>query len=392
MIVCEVCCIKVNELDLFTCTMCRYSCCKICCKKYFLTISSEPECISCRVLIDKNEFVNIFKVKWVFGKYVKYKNELLYDKHKALLETTKDDAEKQREINLLEEKRLLLLMKRKLINEELKKTNKELNELKQNKNGIGDIGNRGDIVMCSYGCSEGSLCVVDESYKCMVCSKYTCGRCYIGIGENVGLHKCNIKPCPQCGVNLSKDGGCDLINCINCNIYFKWSSGDIINQNSRFDIPELPEVVNFNTLDLTSVTIEDSIIIRGMYEHIIEFIRFIKINFSNLLSKDNSNIFKKLRIDYLINKISESKFYKQIIKVSKFEHYRLFIINIIINAYNEAINIFNNVKINNESINKLNNIINNTNDKIISITKYLKYNNNIKIHHWFNLNDINAIL
>ena len=383
---CEVCCIECHEYDFYICSVCNYNCCKDCCKKYFLTLSSEPECINCRALINKDELVNVFTVKWIFGKYMKYKNELLYDKQKSLLIISKEDAEKQKKINLINEKRSYLLKERNLINKELKKLNKELNEIKTNKKE--GVGVR---VRCSYGCGECVL--VDESYKCMVCSKYTCGSCYIGIEENVGLHKCNIKPCPQCGVYLSKEGGCDLINCTNCNLNFKWSSDEIINNNGVL-LPELPNMVNFNKLDLASITKEENIIIRGMYEHINEFIRFIKINFLNLLSKDNDNsrFFKTLRIDYLIDKINESKFYKQIIKVSKFENYKQFIINIIINAYNKAINIFNNIKIDKDSINELNNIINNTNNKILSITKFLKYNNNIKIHHWFNINDINVIL
>jgi hypothetical protein len=385
---CRVCCIECHEFDIYTCSMCNYNSCKECCKKYFITLSGEPECINCKVLINKDEFVDIFTIKWVFGKYMKYKNELLYDKQKSLLVTTKDDAEKQNKINLINERRSILLKERKLINEQLKKINKELNNIKTNKNGVKESVN----VLCSYGCNE--VCVlVDESYKCIVCSKYTCGRCNSGIEENIGLHKCNIKPCPQCGIILNKDGGCDLINCTNCNLNFKWNSEEIINNNGVL-LPELPNIVNFNKLDLASINKEDCIIIRGMYEHINEFIRFIKINFLNLLSKDkdNSRFFKKLRINYLINKINEAKFYKQIIKFSKFENYKQFIINIIINAYTDAINIFNNIKIDNNSINKLNNIISNTNNKIISITQYLKYNNNIKIHHWFNLNNINFIL
>ncbi len=76
-------------------------------------------------------------------------------------------------------------------------------------------------------------------------------------------------------------------------------------------------------------------------------------------------------------------------KISKFDNYRLYIINIILNAYDKGLNIFNNI--NNESIYKLNKIIYDTNNNIFKITKYFKYSNNIKIYHWFNLNDIDSL-
>ena len=58
-------------------------------------------------------------------------------------------------------------------------------------------------------------------------------------------------------------------------------------------------------------------------------------------------------------------------------------------TYKKAIEVFNNGK---DYLKELNNIITESNEMIINITKYFKYNNNIKILHWFNLNNIDKLL
>jgi hypothetical protein len=360
--------------------------------------------MNCKTLINKDEFIENFTLKWVFGKYMKYRNKLLFQKQKHLLNSTKGDADFNKKENLIIEKRSVLLKKRKQINKELNDLKAELIQLRRSsvggERGEGDDGDldinirRSDVsinIRCSFECGG----FLDESYKCMNCSKYTCKRCYSNIEDqhmcsNYAVNVYNIsKPCPQCGEFISRDGGCNTINCTNCNIVFNWNSGNIIKEIVYKDIvyKHLP---NFNELNTQSLNNDDIIILRGMYEHIIEFIRLNMINFVKILSNDNINKFKKIRINYLIDKINESEFYKEIIKVSKYENYRLYIINIILSSYNKGLSIFNNI--NDESINELNKIIINTNNKILNITKYFKYSNNIKIHHWFNLNDINFLL
>jgi hypothetical protein len=147
---------------------------------------------------------------------------------------------------------------------------------------------------------------------------------------------------------------------------------------------------SFNKLNTISLTNEDIIILRGMHEHIIEFIRLNMINFINILSNDNIEKLKNIRINFLINKINESKFYNQIMKLYKSDNYRFYIINIILTAFEKAVKVFNNIT--KYSINDLNEIINNSNIKIKEITNFFKYNNKIKILHWFNLNDIESLL
>ena len=147
--------------------------------------------------------------------------------------------------------------------------------------------------------------------------------------------------------------------------------------------------VAFHKLDLSSINIDDKITLQGMHDYIVEFIRFKALKLINILNLNNDNKYKINRINYINNKINKLKFYRNIIKQSKLENYKTYIINIILIAYQKAIEVFNNGK---EYLKELNKIITETNEIIINITKYLKYNNNIKILHWFNLNDIYKLI
>jgi hypothetical protein len=315
---------------------------------------------------------------------MKHRNVLILQTQHSLLPGTKNDADKTKIENTILEKRSNLLKERRLINNQLQVLTAELNQHRRyNKN-----------IRCSYKC-EGFL---DVSYKCNICNKYTCIKCYSGT-DNCNWHDCsnnvinvyNIsKPCPQCGVYIFKDEGCDTINCINCNKCFNWLIYN--NDNNINNINHIPSLLEINQLNTSHLNEDDTIIFKGIYNHIVEFKLFHMNKLLLILNNFNKlDKFKQFRIDYLNDKINKIQFDKQIIKLSKFENYRMHISNIILDAYNKAINIINN-NINNNIINELNIIIKMTNNYILSINKYFKYTNNIKIYHWFNLNDIDFFI
>lgn len=380
---CIICYEDVSNNYIFTCVICNYNCCINCCHKYFLTLSGEPECINCKHIINKVDLIDKFNTKWIFGEYMKHRNMLILQTQHSLLPGTKNDADKTKKENTILEKRSNLLKERRLINNQLKVLTAELCQHRRYNNNI----------RCSYNC-EGFL---DVSYKCNICNKYTCIRCYSGVDNwhdcsNNVINVYNIsKPCPQCGMYICKDEGCDTINCINCNICFNWliSNNDNINVNNN--INHIPSLLEINQLNTSHLNEDDIIIFKGMYNHIFEFKRIHMNKLVLILTNFNKlDKFKQLRIDYLNDKITKTQFDKQIIKLSKFENYRMYISNIILEAYYKAINIINNnININ---IDELTNIIKITNNYILSINKYFKYTNNIKIYHWFNLNDIDFFI
>ena len=242
---------------------------------------------------------------------------------------------------------------------------------------------------CSYSCDG----VLDASYKCNVCSMRMCEFCYSRCEEG---HKCNyiIKLCPCCKEYITKDDGCNSIKCVKCNTFFDWNSRNIINNKIDYgiNIQFMKILPSFNKLDLSSFCDGDTITLHGMYDHIFEFIRLYKQKLIDVLQSYNNyyiDNMKNIIISYLINKINLIQFERRINKIVKKNFYKKFIIKIILLAYDKSIDVFNNE---NSYLDELNNIINNTNNILKDIAKYLKYNNNIKIHHWFNLDGIKLLL
>jgi hypothetical protein len=79
--------------------------------------------------------------------------------------------------------------------------------------------------------------MVNEKYNCELCTTTTCSSCLEVKGEE---HICNpdtvksakilrkeTRPCPKCGVRISKVGGCDQMWCVECKTSFGWNTGNI---------------------------------------------------------------------------------------------------------------------------------------------------------------------
>ena len=91
------------------------------------------------------------------------------------------------------------------------------------------------IMPCQTGGCRGML---SSQYKCDLCSKHTCPKCFVAIEG--GDHVCkqedvdtveelrkNTRPCPNCGMRISKIDGCDQMWCTECKTAFSWSKGTV---------------------------------------------------------------------------------------------------------------------------------------------------------------------
>ncbi len=333
-----------------------------------------------------------------------------------LLHKTKKDAIIVRKTIVIKDKYKILLKQRRLINNQLKELKYELSKIRRNSIDSG-------IYMDDMSADGVSISIEDDvsadGVSISIEDDVSADGVSISIEDDVSAdeddvsadvegvsaddvegfdasYKCKafllkVKQCPQCNEYINKDEGCDIIKCINCNTIFNWKTKIIIDNNQFPNMNILEPALKISG----SCFNEDDIIkIKGIYEHVIEFIRYKMKTFINILSSmtvSGEDKYKTSRIDFLNNKINQSKFYKKLIKISKFENYRVYIIRLILLAYQKAVNIFSN-SVNKESLVLLEDIINNTNNTIINITKYLKYSNNIKFYQWFNLNDESKLL
>lgn len=90
--------------------------------------------------------------------------------------------------------------------------------------------------------SDGCRGFLSSAWKCGTCQKFFCADCH---GEKAGqkdeAHVCNAdakatasmirqetRPCPKCGIRISKIDGCDQMWCIACQTTFSWNTGQVL--------------------------------------------------------------------------------------------------------------------------------------------------------------------
>ena len=113
------------------------------------------------------------------------------------------------------------------------------------------------IMKCPGASTEnGEPCrgFLSTQWKCGTCQKYYCKDCHALLGERSDVpHTCNedakataalitkeTRPCPKCGIRISKIDGCDQMWCTACQTAFSWNTGQILH-NARIHNPHYYE-------------------------------------------------------------------------------------------------------------------------------------------------------
>jgi hypothetical protein len=90
--------------------------------------------------------------------------------------------------------------------------------------------------------SEDCRGFLSSAWKCGTCQKFFCADCHAEkAGQRDEEHTCNAdakataamirqetKPCPKCGIRISKIDGCDQMWCVSCQTTFSWNTGQIL--------------------------------------------------------------------------------------------------------------------------------------------------------------------
>lgn len=83
---------------------------------------------------------------------------------------------------------------------------------------------------------------LSTQWKCGTCQKFFCHDCHALLGEDRNVpHECkaedkataalirtDTRPCPKCGIRISKIDGCDQMWCTSCLTAFSWNTGQIV--------------------------------------------------------------------------------------------------------------------------------------------------------------------
>jgi len=89
---------------------------------------------------------------------------------------------------------------------------------------------------------DGCQGFLSTAWKCALCEHYSCNKCFTPRGEKPDdPHECrkedvetadllrkDSKPCPNCGVFITKSEGCQQMFCVSCQTPFDWGTGKVI--------------------------------------------------------------------------------------------------------------------------------------------------------------------
>lgn len=263
---CPIC---INNFNKSTCStvecMCNFVACKSCVRTYLLTtITHEPHCMKCRNKWSLDFIKDKLGASFVNGELKQHQSKIITDRSIAKREELlpqafifrSDQADKQK---IAEMNKKIAEMKKEMV-----RMYEEIDDIENNieiRNGrrprfrnyqrrleyeaqLQHDGAGGGaavskhkkqfIMPCQNSGCKGML---NEKYNCELCTTTTCSSCLEVKGED---HACNpdsvesakllrkeTRPCPKCGVRISKIDGCDQMWCIECKTAFSWNTGEI---------------------------------------------------------------------------------------------------------------------------------------------------------------------
>jgi len=355
---CQVCCETFNlqSHKKVTCSFCDYKLCRKCVQTYTLTTVNDPHCVNCKHTWDR-EFLDQSCTKVFINKELKeHRETILFEREKSFFPETQDAARREKQVRNI---RKLIIDAR----NEIEKQRDLIMALERNLSVLNNGANLNEeytkakiVRKCPIENCKGFL---NSSWKCDLCETNICSKCNESKKdthecdeknvESFALIKKDSKSCPKCGIMIFKSGGCAQMWCTSCHCAFNWNTGRIeegVIHNPHFyefqrqngtnltanrnigDIPcgGMPSLTELNTfcglshritnryynhqyINTTNLTSDENIIynVHRMINHLVNY-EFLYVLTEDRLILNN----RDLRIQFLLNELSEENFKKQI--------------------------------------------------------------------------------
>lgn len=358
---CDVCYEDLNNstYKLVKCDKCQYNCCKQCVRTYFKDILNEPHCMKCKMQWEPEFVVASVNKSYYNGEFKENRKSVLTNLEKSRLPDTQHDAK----LFILKEKldKRILDIKSEIKNLKLEIKKKEQEMILAHSEFLKEKKpeRKTFIMKCQSDC-KGFL---STSYKCDLCNKRTCPKCFEvedevdpGAGAEEGVHVCKpenvetvtmmkkeTRSCPGCSVRIYKIDGCNQMWCVECNTAFDWVSGKIVNgqiHNPHYydylkkngGIPRAPGDVlcgglphvqhmyqKITQLRVSGIieTASSEIMMRNVgYVH--QFTNHIHHMYLDLVNHDSyQSALKLIRIKYILGRMTDDEFAAAIFKENK---------------------------------------------------------------------------
>ncbi len=359
---CTVCCEKLNKSNHkeVICVFCNFSVCRDCFQKYCNDLNEDPQCMNCKKIFDRMFMTNNCTIVFLNGVFKKHREEVLFNREKGLLPESQPYVELQnikngiqREIDNLNSEKYKLQMQISNLNNKIthcygRMTGMTIANMHTHispASGAGSSSSSSEdrrkfIRKCPITDCRGFL---SSRWKCGSCEKQICKDCNEEVLEN---HEClpdnvasmtllnkDTKGCPQCGTMIYRIAGCSHMFCTDCHCSWDWNTQALLqgkNTNPHYyefvrnngnpigrdinDIPcgGLPDVYQLRTIfNRTKNHIDDSVIV-NLYSLHNCITHIERIEISRVIPTDLVAVNRPLRVQYLMNTLSEDLFKTQL--------------------------------------------------------------------------------
>lgn len=366
MTTCNVCAEPLRKP--VTCSLCEYVACTACTKRYILSLSDIPSCMSCRKPWSRDMLHSMLPKCFINGELKQHREQVLFDIERSMMPATQPLAEQKLALIRVDRETNRLLECRRVFSEKLMQMYnrphpKTFDDQIQNEE---DITTTRKIIKCLEldivhqrtltrlheghvasekrvfirGCpKDGCQGSLSQRWKCGLCNTNVCAHCLV-IKEDNTEHTCSpddvataamikqeTRPCPDCQVPIFRVDGCDLMWCVRCHTQFSWRSGlktNLVNHNphyyeymrkTRGQERELGDQPCGGPPDLSSFLMlpdDDQTALFAIHRsfHHITHILYYRYRVNN----DDNEL---ARIEFMLDLISEEKFKKKIQRCEK---------------------------------------------------------------------------
>lgn len=240
---------KVQNTEV-VCCFCAKSACRRCIQTFLTTSTNDPHCMHCNKLWEREFIDDNLTMIYRMNDYKKHRENILLDREVALMPATQHRAEQIRSADKMEKEIIPPFdIQLKDLYVQSAEVTKKVNEIYRLRSAAQyqirllrtGQGEKAKVEVtfvrkCPDGDCRGFL---STAWKCGLCSKWACPECHeIKGAERDTAHECkpenvatakllakDSRPCPGCGVVISKIEGCDQMWCPQCHTAFSWRTG-----------------------------------------------------------------------------------------------------------------------------------------------------------------------
>ena len=255
---CSVCCDAYTKdtRKPVACLSCAYVACTRCVKAFLTSTPSEPNCMNCHHVWDREFLDQHLSRSWREGELKKHRAAILFDRERSLLPATQPAVEIEVQKRIYGEELPALTLQRRALREQIDvvvRTMREEIEVVDDEiarrhyyirhgrmpgaEAVAEATKekRKFIAACPSADCRGFL---STAYKCGTCQVQFCADCREP--KSVG-HTCDpalvatmaaiakeCRPCPNCGMGISKVSGCDQMYCTSCDTAYSYKTGKVV--------------------------------------------------------------------------------------------------------------------------------------------------------------------